>query len=91
LRQAALERELRVIIRCLKNARENLRDVQGEINRAASIDLRNCGLRLKQLERKMAKLGKAAERLAQEAREEAIAFANQLERQQQSQQSSSSD
>lgn len=67
IQRSALQRELRVLNRCIVNARENLRDIQGNINRVAQTDLLNCSRRLQQLRRAEARLARLAERRAAEA------------------------
>ncbi|MCA1961794.1 MAG: hypothetical protein LDL33_13495 [Desulfomonile sp.] len=67
IERAAIQRELRVVTRCIRMARENLRDIQGNINRVAQTDLLNCNRRLQQLLRDEAKLGRIAARRAAEA------------------------
>ena len=64
MRQARLERNLRQELRCVDNARQRLRDISGRVNRAASIDIRNCGRRARQIVRQLARLGRSGERMA---------------------------
>lgn len=64
--QAALAREFRAAQRCVNSARQRLRDVRGNINRTAQIDLQNCGNRLVRLQRESRKLERKGERLARD-------------------------
>ncbi len=79
---AAIQADIRVAQRCVQNATINLRDVEGEINRVKSTDIINCGRRLIQLQRELAKLGIASSRFAQEAAAEAEIMAS-IEKQKQ--------
>ncbi|GEM_PF-2207361 len=65
--QAAMGRELRVASRCIQNARRNLRDTKGNIDRVAQTDLLSCGRRAKQLQRKLKSLARKAEALSMSA------------------------
>jgi chromosome segregation ATPase len=67
----ALEIDIRVALRCIETAQMRLRDVEGEINRVASTDIINCGRRLSELQRQLAKLERASARLGEEAAAEA--------------------
>lgn len=67
MERAALQREFRVVNRCITNARENLKDIQGNVNRIAQTDLVNCSRRLQQLLRDEARLAKITARRAAEA------------------------
>jgi len=67
IERAGIQRELRIVNRCIRMARENLRDSQGNVNRVAQTDLLNCSRRLQQLLRDEAKLGQIAARRAAEA------------------------
>ena len=70
--QIAMERELRVVSRCIQNASRNLRDTKGNIDRVAQTDLLNCGQRAKQLERKLKSLARKADALSMSATAKAL-------------------
>ena len=61
------EVEFHDLERCIRIARQNLVDIQGNINRVAQTDLINCGRRLVMLLRKQQKLVRLSERLEAEA------------------------
>lgn len=63
---------MRAALRCIANARRNLRDLRGNINRVAQTDLINCGRKVIQLQRLLERMGRTAGRLAVEA--EALAL-----------------
>lgn len=67
IESAALQRELRVVYRCINQAQQNLRDIQGNINMVAQTDLLNCRRRLQQLLRDEANLRRISARRAAEA------------------------
>lgn len=81
LKQAGLERELNVVARCIKQAQLRLRDINGNINRTARIDLSNCGRKLSQIQRKLERLGKRAETLSRKAEAQAFFLRSLIERQ----------
>jgi hypothetical protein len=80
LRQARLERELNVVSRCLKQAQLQLRDINGNINRVASTDLINCGRQLRQVQRKLASLGREAAALSRRAEAQAFLLESLIQR-----------
>jgi chromosome segregation ATPase len=81
IKQGSLQRELRAIRRCLKNATLTLRDPQGRINRVPETDLVNCGRRLRQVQRQLQVLGREFTFLSQDAAALAIRFQQLQERQ----------
>ncbi len=81
LKQAGLERELNIVVRCIKQAQLRLRDIKGNINRSARIDLTNCGRKLTQIQRKLQNLGKEAETLSRKADAQAFLLRSLIERQ----------
>ncbi len=89
MQQAAIARQLRQVQSCISLARENLRDVQGNINRVAQTDLLNCQRRLGELLRAQANLRRQSARTAQDAAAQAE-MAQDLRKQQQQRSSSQS-
>jgi hypothetical protein len=67
IERSNLTRQFRQLERCIRNARQNLVDVQGIVNRVAQTDLINCGRRLEILLRKQRKLTRLSTRLEAEA------------------------
>lgn len=67
MKQAAVAREIRWTSRCINNARERLRDIQGNINRLAQTDLLNCQRRMQQLVRIQADMTRQTRRVSFEA------------------------
>lgn len=67
IERSNLTRQVRQLERCIRIARQNLVDIQGNINRVAQTDLINCGRRLVMLLRKQQKLVRLSERLEAEA------------------------
>lgn len=78
--RADLTRRARQLERCIRNARENLTDIQGNINRVAQTDLINCSRALEMLLRKQQRLTRRASRLETEAQLEAEIIAQTLQR-----------
>jgi len=72
INEASIQRQMRAALRCIANARQNLRDLRGNINRVAQTDLINCGRKVAQLQRLLERMGRKAGRLAVEA--EALAL-----------------
>ena len=72
INEASVQRQMRAALRCIANARRNLRDLRGNINRVAQTDLINCGRKVTQLQRLIERMGRKAGRLAVEA--EALAL-----------------
>lgn len=68
--QESLEREFRAVQRCIDYARRSLRDVRGQINRTAQIDLQNCAARAVVLERKSKILERQGVRLSKQVQDE---------------------
>ncbi|MEJ2718393.1 MAG: hypothetical protein P8182_14870 [Deltaproteobacteria bacterium] len=67
IEQAGLTRKARQLERCIRNAQENLVDIQGNINRVAQTDLLVCGRELQIVLRKQQKLVRTSSRMAAEA------------------------
>lgn len=67
MKQAALARDIRSTSRCINNAREHLRDIQGNINRVAQTDLLNCQRRMQQLLRDQAEMTRQFKRVSADA------------------------
>ena len=76
--RAAITRQVRQLERCIRNARENLVDIQGNVNRIAQTDLINCGRELEMLLRKQDRLARRAGRIETEALLEAEILAQTL-------------
>ncbi len=72
-RQARLERELRVVTRCINFASQHLLDTQGNVNQLARTDLVNCNRRLQLLQRQVAILTRLGQRLEFNLRAEILA------------------
>ena len=68
IEQAGLTREFKVVQRCIAQANRNLRDPRGNINRFRQIDLKLCGRRLQQLQRRLASLQRKGTRLSAQAK-----------------------
>lgn len=76
--RADLTRRVRQLQRCVRNARENLVDIQGNLNRVAQTDLINCGRQLEMLLRQQQRLTRRSNRIETEARLEAEILAQML-------------
>jgi hypothetical protein len=72
-KQARLEREIRVVVRCIDFSRQHLIDIQGNVNQIARNDLTNCARRLRFLQWRVTRLARAGQRLQFSFRAEALA------------------
>jgi hypothetical protein len=74
MERSAVRRDLEVALRCIQNARRDLRNPDGTINKRASIDLLNCTKRAEAIQRLLDRVARRAGRLGEEAEAEAEAL-----------------
>jgi hypothetical protein len=74
MERSAVRRDLEVALRCIQNARRDLRNPDGTINKRASIDLLNCTKRAEVIQRLLDRVARRAGRLGEEAEAEAEAL-----------------